>query len=156
MSSTRYVIDLHALLELERLDCSPGARSLVLNAMTDLVVSGTLNFPTTIVRGCERYALGEQVSVWAKAVSGSRVLTNPVSDFQIRVLDMCEDLADQDDTEESSQILVAAMALQLAASSPRNVEVITDDVLPQPTRTCLSDACEMLGITAQALRWFPT
>jgi hypothetical protein len=145
MKTASYVFDLHALLYLQSVECVDGGRLQVFDHMTDLVRARCLYFPTIVVKECARYATGEEVHTWAKAVSGSRNLTNPECEYQTIVLDKCDEIADPLDTEESSQLLVAAMALQL--DTPRvDVFVVTEDRLEQPTRMCLADACQEIGL----------
>lgn len=148
------MIDSHALIELQRVPCHPSRLNLVFDKMSDLVNAARLNFPTPVVRECKEYAEGEPVHTWVKAVSSGRRMVAPDSEFQVMVLDACEDIADPDDDEESAPLFVAALALQLRAQNGISPLVVTEDRLPNPVRACLMDACILLSLQVVTLQDF--
>lgn len=145
--SAVYVVDLHALLYLQEMQCGAMGKRLIFNHMTDMVIDQHLYFPTAVLNECARLATGEEVHLWTKAVAGSRQLKNPEAEFQTIVLDKCEEIADVRDVGESSQLMVAAMGIQLDTPN-RVIRILTEDRLPQPNRTCLVEACPQIGLQA--------
>ncbi|MGC5305952.1 hypothetical protein [Micromonospora zamorensis] len=151
---TLYVIDNHAVLTIPRL-CELDSLPHVLNELTDLVGAGQLCFPDQIVHDCAKWATGETIHTWIKAVSGHRRLKKLPGKWQEEVLGQCEDLCDYDDDNEQSPVLVAAMALMISNEHPLvDVSVVTEDRSSLPTRMCLNDACVALGMTSMTARDF--
>ncbi|MFY1586970.1 hypothetical protein ACN267_20975 [Micromonospora sp. WMMD734] len=149
-----YVIDDHAVLEIPTL-CASDSLPLVLDELTELVKTGHLCFPDQIMHDCARWAKGETIHTWIKAVSGHRQLKKLPSEWQEEVLGLCEDLCDYDDENEQSPVLVAAMAVMISREySLSTVNVVTEDRNNLPTRMCLNDACPNLGLTSITARDF--
>ncbi|MFJ8833925.1 hypothetical protein [Micromonospora aurantiaca] len=151
---TLYVIDDHAVLAIPSL-CGLESLPHVLDELTDLVRAGKLCFPDQIVRDCAKWATGETIHTWIKAVSGHRQLKKLPSRWQEEVLGLCEDLCDYDDDNEQSPVLVAAMALMISRDAPDvSISVVTEDRSNLPTRMCLNDACQELGLVSMTARDF--
>ncbi|KAB1919120.1 hypothetical protein F8280_26495 [Micromonospora noduli] len=151
---TLYVIDDHAVLKIPML-CELDSLPHVLDELTDMVRLGKLCFPDQIMHDCAKWATGETIHTWIKAVSGHRHLRKLPSEWQEEVLGLCEDLCDYDDENEQSPVLVAAMALMIAREQPSlTLNVVTEDRSSLPTRMCLNDACPALGLTAITVRDF--
>ncbi|MEW2477518.1 hypothetical protein AB0875_27380 [Micromonospora gifhornensis] len=149
-----YVIDDHAVLKIPTL-CEVDSLPHVLDELTDLVRMGHLCFPDQIVHDCAKWATGETIHTWIKAVSGHRQLKKLPSEWQEEVLGLCEGLCDYDDENEQSPVLVAAMALMISREhSSATLNVVTEDRSSLPTRMCLNDACPPLGLTAISARDF--
>jgi hypothetical protein len=111
-----YVVDAHALIALESMHLTGGVLNQVLDEMTELVRSERLCCPNPVVKFCRTYAKNEAVTMWVNAVSGHRSRKTVSTDFQTHVMDICEDIADPDDTEESISLFVAAMCLELCGN----------------------------------------
>jgi hypothetical protein len=147
-----YVMDAHALIELQAMDLPRLTLHQVLDEMTELVKRQRLCFPTPVVKFCRNFASDEAVTMWVNAVSGHRVTKTVDADFQTRVMDLCEDISDPDDPEESAPLFVAAMCLEMSLST--DVAIVTEDRRPQPTRTCLLEACGLIGLPTMTLHAF--
>ncbi|MET8256475.1 hypothetical protein [Micromonospora sp. NPDC005205] len=151
---TLYVIDDHAVLMIPRL-CEVDSLPNVLDELTDMVRLGHLCFPDQIVHDCAKWATGETIHTWIKAVSGHRQLKKLPGKWQEEVLGQCEDLCDYDDENEQSPVLVAAMALMISREHPQvGISVVTEDRSSLPTRMSLNDACLTLGVTSMTARDF--
>ncbi|MGW8645742.1 hypothetical protein [Micromonospora aurantiaca (nom. illeg.)] len=151
---TLYVIDDHAVLKIPTL-CGVSSLPHVLDELTDMVKSGRLCFPDQIVHDCAKWATGETIHTWIKAVSGHRQLRKLPSKWQEEVLGICEELCDYDDENEQSPVLVAAMSLMISQDYPASaLNVVTEDRSNLPTRMCLNEACPTLGLTAITARDF--
>ncbi|MGW4208341.1 DUF4411 family protein [Lentzea sp. NPDC004789] len=149
-----YVIDSHALIELQRVPCLPARLNLVFDSMTDMVHASRLNFPAPVVRECKEYAEGEPVHTWVKAISVGRRIIAPDAEYQVVVLDACENIADPDDDEESVPLFVAALALQLRDQNGSEPFVVTEDRRSHPVRASLLEACSALGLQSVTLMQF--
>jgi hypothetical protein len=147
-----YVVDAHALIELQTMNLPRPTLHQVLDEMTELVKRQRLCFPTPVVKFCKNFAGDEAVTMWVNAVSGHRVKKTVDAAFQTEVMDLCEEISDQDDPEESTPLFVAAMCLEM--SSSLDVVIVTEDRRPQPTRMCFLEACDVLELPTMTLRAF--
>jgi hypothetical protein len=150
MSESVYVIDAHAVLVIPELCKDSNDLPRVLDCLTEFVRDQTLTFPDQVIHDCAKIATGEQIHTWVKAVAGHRRMRKVPSQWQERVLEVCEELVDFDDDQEQGPVLVAAMALMLRDhdSGPQSLvpHIATEDRLPLPTRMCLLEACDTLGL----------
>lgn len=143
-----YVIDAHALMHLQTCGYSANDYHYILNQMTDKVKEESLLFPTQVVTFCRTYATHESVTMWANAVSGHRAKKSPDAEYQSIVLDIVEEISDADDDEELPALFVAAMALEVQMTmNDVSPVIVTEDKLELPTRTCLWEASQTLGLT---------
>lgn len=147
-----FVLDTEAALSLPSL--MPSARiGTCFESLSEHVEAGNLTFPDIVPRECKRIAEDENVTVWLRAVSGSRRFKSFGHRHQQNVLAVCEDLLDLDDEREQSPVAVAAMG-DFLAHGGHDFIIVTEDRRPQPTRICLFDACSALGFKATDTRTF--
>lgn len=141
-----YIIDSYSLLAMPSL-CKPHQQlGHLLTAMTDMVRQGILTFPNLVVKECKKYGSGEFPTMWADAASGHRQNISAPYEFMENVLDLCPDVADWDDSDESVQVDVLTLALFRARSS--DVVVVTEDTNDVPERMCLIKAANQLALPA--------
>lgn len=115
-----------------------------LDALTDHVSEGIVSFPDQVLTECKRIAAGETITMWLKAVAGSRQHHRVPYSETMKVLASCPNLLDVDNSDEPSSLAVAAMAKKLHDTGT-DFAVVTEDDHPQPTRMCLAHACDELG-----------
>ncbi|MFF8400933.1 hypothetical protein ACWDO6_10360 [Streptomyces sp. NPDC003674] len=148
-----HIIDTHALLALPG-HCADERRiHLFFDELTSHVASGFLTFPGLVVNDCREYAQGEISYTWIKAVSAHRRYQSVDNGWLEEVLTRCEDLADLDDDQEQTPLLVGAMGLMLEDIG-LDVSIVTEDRLELPNRMCLSEACVTLSLEAMDAREF--
>lgn len=141
-----YIIDSYSLLAMPTL-CKPHQHlGHLLTEMTEMVRAGALTFPNLVVKECKKYGSGEFPTMWADAASGHRRNIAPPYEFMETVLDLCPDVADWDDSDESVQVEVLTLALFRGASS--EVIIVTEDTNDVPERMCLLKAANQLNIPA--------
>ncbi|MEU6069221.1 DUF4411 family protein [Streptomyces sp. NPDC047082] len=140
-----FVIDAHALLALPPLCTDENKIHSFFDRLTEEVEANNLTFPSLVLQDCRKFAEGELLYTWVKAVAAHRRISRVDNSWQEEVLTECEELADIDDDCEQTAVLVASMALMLIDTG-RDVCVVTEDRFDLPNRMCLHDACGVLGI----------
>jgi hypothetical protein len=139
-----YVLDTDSILALPHLIPDDSIISF-LEELVPFIESGNICFPDLVLSECRRIAEGEVISLWIRAVSGSRRHRNVPYSHTVKVLGRCIELLDGDDSEESSQVAVAAMTDYLCDKGVGQVHVVTDDRGELPTRISMAAACSQLG-----------
>jgi len=142
----RCIADAHVFLALPSLCQGSHRLNQLLDCLTEMVRSGNLCFPDLVANDCAKYATGEIIHTWIKAVSWSRAYRNFQSDWQDEVLSICPGLDDTDDDLEQTQVHVASMAMMFTSHFGEDVAVATEDRYPLPTRMCLVEACKALEL----------
>ncbi|MFS8203330.1 DUF4411 family protein (plasmid) [Streptomyces sp. CWNU-52B] len=140
-----FVIDAHALLALPPLCADATKVHAFFDRFTGEVEAGNLTFPSLVMQDCRKFAEGELLYTWVKAVAAHRKFSRVDNSWQEEVLTVCEELADIDDDCEQTAVLVASMAMMLEDAG-RSVSVVTEDKYELPNRMCLYDACGLLEI----------
>jgi hypothetical protein len=140
-----YVLDISAVLRIPSLFGEQEKLNACLNSLTEHTENGRVVFPDQIVSDCRRIAAGEDITVWLRAIAGSRRCSTFPYEHQTNILAVCQDLLDQDSMqEEQSPVMVAAMGDYLATMG-HSFEIVTEDRFELPTRMNLVDACKLLG-----------
>ncbi|MFD5216939.1 hypothetical protein ACFWMH_04555 [Streptomyces tendae] len=142
-----FVIDAHALLALPPLCADENKIHSFFDRLTEEVEAGNLTFPSLVLQDCRKFAEGELLFTWAKAVAAHRTVSRVDNSWQEEVLTACEEIADIDDDCEQTAVLVASMAMMLSDNG-RAVSVVTEDRFDLPNRMCLNEACGVLGLAA--------
>ncbi|MCX4559012.1 DUF4411 family protein [Streptomyces phaeochromogenes] len=142
-----FVIDAHALLALPSLCADDNKIHSFFDRLTEEVGASNLTFPSLVLQDCRKFAEGDLIYTWVKAVSAHRKISRVDNSWQEEVLTACEELVDIDDDCEQTAVLVASMAMMVSHNG-RAVSVVTEDRLELPNRMCLHDACGVLGIDA--------
>ncbi|MFF6948253.1 DUF4411 family protein [Streptomyces iakyrus] len=141
-----YIIDTDALLSIPGL-VQADQLNYLLEELVELVEDGKLCFPDYVIAECRRIANGEDIALWVRSISGSRVHKSVAYAFTMQVMSAVPELLDEDTEDESSQVAVAAMACYASqALDAQDVCVVTEDRSALPTRICLADACAELQI----------
>jgi hypothetical protein len=135
-----YVIDGPAIVSVAIRVADP---SQVYLGMTDLLDAGQLCFPNEVLEELERTARNEQPLVWARGCSPNRTHKGAAYNYIEWVGHDFPRLIDTTarDTQESGAVYVVAQALALDDAKVE-VAVVSEDVLPKPTRASVHEACE--------------
>lgn len=158
MTPSIYIIDAYSLLMMPSI-CKPQHQlGPLLQTMTDMVKNKQLTFPNLVVRDCKKFGAAEFPTMWADAASGHRDRSHhsSIHEYQEKVLANCYDILDPDDPEETAQLDVLALALQLSPTEVNNgrPRIVTDDIHDVPERMCLHKAAAQMSVQSMTLSDF--
>lgn len=143
-----YVIDATGLIALEARASEVGAsfRDL-LSTLTTLAESGDLVCPPLVVAECRRLGATDLITSWIRAAQGHFSDASPSWDLAAEVLAKCPGLIHPDDTEESSQVEVLALAIARQRTQ-HDVVVVTEQWDDLPDRSALGPVAFHAGVCA--------
>lgn len=149
MTDPLYVFDASALIALETHCATSGVTfTHLVSALTDLNENAQLLCPPLVVKECKTLGATDLITSWVRAAASGFSGASPEWDFIGEAIDLCPDLLNSDDKNESAQIEVVALALQRSHDG-HSVTVVTDQWLALPDGTsALGPACRSAGLFA--------
>ena len=153
MAEPVWVVDTSSIIWIKSSIPRP-QRAHVFQALTELVASGRLVFPSQVLKELKRDSGAlppDAACQWASSVEGTACVDGALDDVKA-ILALVPDILDprKDSGVDEADPYVIAVAMRLRTDG-RDARVVVQETKDTPTKLSLNTACGMLGIPSVPL-----